>query len=121
MTPEYESVVLHTFCSFLEHGFVYKGLRSVCWCIFDKTALAEAEVECGTTSVHRVGKIMRWRTIPLPSTPLCAVRKFSPSSGPRRPGRCPPPWQSPSIPMKSTLRSNPAAKSTSWAQSWQRM
>jgi isoleucyl-tRNA synthetase len=45
MTPEYESVVLRTFYSFLEHGFVYKGLRSVYWCIYDKTALAEAEVE----------------------------------------------------------------------------
>jgi isoleucyl-tRNA synthetase len=45
MTPEYESVVVSTFYSFLEHGFIYKGLRSVYWCIHDKTALAEAEVE----------------------------------------------------------------------------
>src|SRR5215468_10508375 len=45
MTPEYESVVLRTFYDFLEKGFVYKGLRSVYWCIYDKTALAEAEVE----------------------------------------------------------------------------
>ena len=45
MTPEYESVVLRTFYRFLEKGFIYKGLRSVYWCIFDKTALAEAEVE----------------------------------------------------------------------------
>jgi isoleucyl-tRNA synthetase len=45
MTPEYESVVLHTFYDFLEKGFVYKGLRSVYWCIHDQTALAEAEVE----------------------------------------------------------------------------
>jgi isoleucyl-tRNA synthetase len=45
MTPEYEAVVLRTFYSFLEEGFVYKGLRSVYWCIYDKTALAEAEVE----------------------------------------------------------------------------
>jgi isoleucyl-tRNA synthetase len=45
MTPEYESVVLGTFYKFLEKGFIYKGLRSVYWCIFDKTALAEAEVE----------------------------------------------------------------------------
>jgi isoleucyl-tRNA synthetase len=45
MTPEYESVVVSTFYSFLEQGFVYKGLRSVYWCIHDKTALAEAEVE----------------------------------------------------------------------------
>ena len=45
MTPEYESVVLGTFYKFLERGFVYKGLRSVYWCIHDQTALAEAEVE----------------------------------------------------------------------------
>lgn len=48
MTPEYESVVLGTFYSFLENGFVYKGLRSVYWCIHDQTALAEAEVEYET-------------------------------------------------------------------------
>jgi len=45
MTPEYESVVLKTFYAFLERGFVYKGLRSVYWCIYDQTALAEAEIE----------------------------------------------------------------------------
>jgi isoleucyl-tRNA synthetase len=45
MTPGYESVVLRTFYDFLEKGFVYKGLRSVYWCIYDKTALAEAEIE----------------------------------------------------------------------------
>jgi isoleucyl-tRNA synthetase len=45
MTPQYESVVLATFYDFLEKEFVYKGLRSVYWCIFDRTALAEAEVE----------------------------------------------------------------------------
>jgi len=45
MTPEYESVVIGTFYAFLEKGFVYKGLRSVYWCIHDQTALAEAEVE----------------------------------------------------------------------------
>ncbi len=45
MTPQYESVVLDTFFSFYEKGFVYKGLRAVYWCIHDKTALAEAEVE----------------------------------------------------------------------------
>jgi len=45
MAPEYESVVLGTFYHFFENGFVYKGLRPVYWCIFDRTALAEAEVE----------------------------------------------------------------------------
>ncbi|MFY9561785.1 MAG: isoleucine--tRNA ligase [Terriglobales bacterium] len=45
MTPQYESVVLDTFYSFYEKGFVYKGLRAVYWCMHDETALAEAEVE----------------------------------------------------------------------------
>jgi isoleucyl-tRNA synthetase len=45
MTPQYESVVLQTFYSFYENGFVYKGLRAVYWCMHDETALAEAEVE----------------------------------------------------------------------------
>jgi isoleucyl-tRNA synthetase len=45
MTPEYESVVLQEFYAFFEKEFVYKGLRSVYWCIHDETALAEAEVE----------------------------------------------------------------------------
>ncbi len=45
MNPQYESVVLSTFFSFYENGFVYKGLRAVYWCMFDETALAEAEVE----------------------------------------------------------------------------
>ncbi len=45
MNPQYESVVVATLFKFLETGFIYKGLRSVYWCIHDKTALAEAEVE----------------------------------------------------------------------------
>ena len=45
MEPHYESVVLDTFYSFYENGFVYKGLRAVYWCMHDETALAEAEVE----------------------------------------------------------------------------
>ena len=45
MTPDYESVVLRIFYDFLENGAVYKGLKPVYWCIHDKTALAEAEVE----------------------------------------------------------------------------
>ena len=45
MNPQYESVVVETLYKFLETGFIYKGLRSVYWCIYDKTALAEAEVE----------------------------------------------------------------------------
>ena len=45
MTPQYESAVMETFFAFFEQNFIYKGLRSVYWCIHDRTALAEAEVE----------------------------------------------------------------------------
>ncbi len=45
MDPQYESVVLETFYKCYQEGLVYKGLKSVYWCVVDKTALAEAEVE----------------------------------------------------------------------------
>ncbi|MBV9670955.1 MAG: isoleucine--tRNA ligase, partial [Acidobacteriales bacterium] len=47
MSRRYESVILREFYDFLEGGFVYKGLKPVYWCINDRTALAEAEVEYG--------------------------------------------------------------------------
>jgi isoleucyl-tRNA synthetase len=31
--------------AFVERGYVYKGARPVYWCVYDQTALAEAEVE----------------------------------------------------------------------------
>ncbi len=45
MSNQYEASIAETFFDFLEGGFVYKGLKPVYWCIHDKTALAEAEVE----------------------------------------------------------------------------
>jgi isoleucyl-tRNA synthetase len=45
MDPQYESAIVRTLYDFLENGAVYKGLKPVYWCIKDKTALAEAEVE----------------------------------------------------------------------------
>ena len=45
MSKEYEAKTLETFYEFFEQGFVYKGLKPVYWCIHDRTALAEAEVE----------------------------------------------------------------------------
>jgi isoleucyl-tRNA synthetase len=45
MSHEYESTIVRMFYDFYENGFVYKGLKPVYWCINDKTALAEAEVE----------------------------------------------------------------------------
>ncbi len=45
MSPEYEAVIAQAFVDFLHDGYVYKGLKPVHWCIKDRTALAEAEVE----------------------------------------------------------------------------
>src|SRR5260370_9680183 len=45
MTPECGSVIVGTLLEFMEKGAVYKGLKPVYWCMHDKTALAEAEVE----------------------------------------------------------------------------
>lgn len=45
MSNEYQSTIVKNFAVFVERGFVYKGLRPVHWCLYDETALAEAEVE----------------------------------------------------------------------------
>src|SRR6478672_4051479 len=45
MSKQYESVIVRQLYDFLENGAVYKGLKPVYWCIHDRTALAEAEVE----------------------------------------------------------------------------
>ena len=45
MDRDYEARILEAFYGFLEKGFVYRGLKPVYWCIHDRTALAEAEVE----------------------------------------------------------------------------
>jgi len=48
MSFGYEASIVETFYEFFEKGFVYKGLKPVFWCIHDRTALAEAEVEYET-------------------------------------------------------------------------
>ncbi len=45
MAPKYQSVIARAFVDFLDQGYVYKGLKPVNWCMHDRTALAEAEVE----------------------------------------------------------------------------
>ncbi|MGH9721227.1 MAG: isoleucine--tRNA ligase, partial [Bryobacteraceae bacterium] len=45
MSAQYESVIAGAFVDFLDQGYVYKGLKPVHWCLNDRTALAEAEVE----------------------------------------------------------------------------
>src|SRR5574340_688683 len=45
MSAHYQSVIAGAFVDFLDKGYVYKGLKPVHWCLFHRTALAEAEVE----------------------------------------------------------------------------
>ncbi|MFY9583996.1 MAG: isoleucine--tRNA ligase [Candidatus Acidiferrales bacterium] len=45
MSNSYEACIAAAFVTFFEKGYVYRGLKPVYWCIFDRTALAEAEVE----------------------------------------------------------------------------
>ena len=45
MSAHYQCVIAGAFVDFLDRGYVYKGLKPVHWCIKDRTALAEAEVE----------------------------------------------------------------------------
>jgi isoleucyl-tRNA synthetase len=45
MSNGYEAETARLFARFVERGYVYKGARPVYWCVYDQTALAEAEVE----------------------------------------------------------------------------
>jgi len=77
MTPQYESVVLRTFFSFYENGFVYKGLRAVYWCMHDETALAEAEVEYENHTSSTVWVKYRLLDDPTQIDPALAGKKVS--------------------------------------------
>src|SRR4029079_4031146 len=45
MAPGYQATIVRQLAEFVEKGLVYKAKKSVHWCISDRTALAEAEVE----------------------------------------------------------------------------
>jgi isoleucyl-tRNA synthetase len=45
IAPEYEAVIVREFGRLVGQGLVYKGLKPVHWCMYCKTALAQAEVE----------------------------------------------------------------------------
>jgi isoleucyl-tRNA synthetase len=64
MSAEYESVIAGAFVEFLDRGYVYKGLKPVHWCIKDRTALAEAEVEYKDHTSPSI-----WVRFPLTSDP----------------------------------------------------
>ncbi len=95
MYPDYESYVLETLYGFYEQGLVYKGLKSVYWCVHDKTALAEAEVEYEMhTSPSIWVRYAHDQRSGRTSTRRWQARRTSPrSSGRPLRGRCPRRWR----------------------------
>jgi isoleucyl-tRNA synthetase len=77
MDYDYEALIAEAFLKFVEQGYVYRGLKPVYWCITDKTALAEAEVEYED---HRSRSIyVKYPLLTDPSTldPALAGRRVS--------------------------------------------
>src|SRR5947209_2505165 len=77
MTPQYESVIVRQLFDFMENGAVYKGLRPVYWCIHDKTALAEAEIEYSNHTSPSVWVKYRLTSDPAKIDPALAGKEVS--------------------------------------------
>ncbi len=43
--PSFEATIIETLADLAESEQLYKGLRATLWCVYDETALAEAEIE----------------------------------------------------------------------------
>ena len=77
MSRDYEAHTLEAFYGFLEKGFVYRGLKPVYWCIHDRTALAEAEVEYEMHTSPSVYVRYRLTSDPAAIAPALAGRNVS--------------------------------------------
>jgi isoleucyl-tRNA synthetase len=77
MSKQYESVIVRQLFDFMENGAVYKGLRPVYWCIHDKTALAEAEIEYSNHTSPSVWVRYRLTSDPAKIDPALAGKKVS--------------------------------------------
>jgi isoleucyl-tRNA synthetase len=75
MSAQYESVIAQAFVEFLDRGYVYKGLKPVNWCIQDRTALAEAEVEYEQHSSPSIYVRFRLNSDPAKLDPALAGRE----------------------------------------------
>jgi isoleucyl-tRNA synthetase len=77
MSRDYEARTLEAFYGFLEKGFVYRGLKPVYWCIHDRTALAEAEVEYEMHTSPSVYVRYRLTSDPTAISPALAGKQVS--------------------------------------------
>ncbi len=76
MNYGYEALTAELFLRFLEKGYVYRGLKPVYWCISDKTALAEAEVEYEDHKSRSIYVRYRVLTDPAQLDPALAGKKL---------------------------------------------
>jgi isoleucyl-tRNA synthetase len=77
MARDYEAHTLEAFYGFLEKGFIYRGLKPVYWCIHDRTALAEAEVEYANHTSPSIYVRYRLTSDPSAIAPALAGRQVS--------------------------------------------
>jgi isoleucyl-tRNA synthetase len=77
MSRDYEAHTLEAFYGFLEKGFIYRGLKPVYWCIHDRTALAEAEVEYANHTSPSIYVRYRLTSDPAAIAPALAGRQVS--------------------------------------------
>src|SRR5579863_3220433 len=67
MSKSYEACIADAFLRFLQKGYVFRWLKPVYWCIYDRTALAEAEVEYGNHTSPSIW--VRYRVVESPEKP----------------------------------------------------
>jgi isoleucyl-tRNA synthetase len=77
MSADYEAVIAGAFVDFLDRGYIYKGLKPVNWCIHDRTALAEAEVEYENHSSPSIWVRFRLLSDPAAIDPALAGKPVS--------------------------------------------
>jgi isoleucyl-tRNA synthetase len=74
MDPHHEAGIAGAFLEFLEKGYVYRGLKPVYWCIHDRTALAEAEVEYEDHTSPSIW--VRYKVLESPNRPASSTGEF---------------------------------------------
>ena len=75
MSAPYQAIIAGAFVEFLDRGYVYKGLKPVHWCLKDRTALAEAEVEYADHSSPSIWVRFRMTSDPARIDPALAGRE----------------------------------------------
>ena len=96
MDPRFEAQQIRALGQIIRNGHFYKGAKPVHWCLDCRSALAEAEVEYEDKTSSAVDVEFRVVDPAISRAASASTSTPSPrircrwSSGPRRPGPCPP-------------------------------